>query len=94
MLFRCIFIDAFQTSHYNFFILFKEALQMARLTIHQEICKGCGLCADVCPRHLLSLSKEINAKGYHPIDITDQEKCIGCAFCARMCPDAVIAVEK
>ena len=67
---------------------------MAKLTIDRETCKGCGLCADVCPKHLLALSKEINTKGYHPIGITDQEQCIGCAFCARMCPDAVIKVEK
>jgi len=67
---------------------------MAMLTIAQEICKGCGLCADVCPKKILALSKEINSRGYHPISITDQEKCIGCAFCARMCPDAVIKVEK
>ena len=37
---------------------------MAKLTIDRETCKGCGLCADVCPRHLLALSKEINSKGY------------------------------
>ena len=67
---------------------------MAKLTIDRETCKGCGLCADVCPKHLLALCKEINTKGYHPIGITDQESCIGCAFCARMCPDAVIKVEK
>ena len=67
---------------------------MAMLTIAQEICKGCGLCADVCPKKILALSKEINSRGYHPISITDQEKCIGWAFCARMCPDAGIKVEK
>ena len=67
---------------------------MAKLTIAREVCKGCGLCADVCPRQLLALSREINTRGYHPIELTDQEKCISCAFCARMCPDAVITVEK
>lgn len=67
---------------------------MALLTIDREACKGCGLCADVCPKKLLALSKEINTKGYHPIAITDQSKCIACTFCARMCPDAVIKVEK
>lgn len=67
---------------------------MAKLTIDRETCKGCGLCADVCPKHLLALSHEINAKGYHPIGIEQQGQCIGCAFCARMCPDAVIKVEK
>ena len=67
---------------------------MAKLTIAREVCKGCGLCADVCPRKLLTLSGEINSRGYHPIAITEQQQCIGCAFCARMCPDAVITVEK
>ena len=67
---------------------------MAKLTIARETCKGCGLCADVCPRRILALSKEINAKGYHPIALTEPEQCIGCASCARMCPDAVIKVEK
>ena len=67
---------------------------MAQLTIAREICKGCGLCADVCPKKILALSNQINSKGYHPIAMTDQSKCIGCAFCARMCPDAVIRVEK
>ena len=57
---------------------------MAKLTIAQEVCKGCGLCADVCTKKLLVLSGEINSRGYHPIAMTEQEKCIGCAFCARM----------
>ena len=52
---------------------------MAKLTIVKDLCKGCGLCADVCPKGLLALSKHINARGYHPIAIEEQEKCIGCA---------------
>ena len=67
---------------------------MAMLTIAQETCKGCGLCADVCPKKILALSKEINSKGYHPATVTDESACIGCALCARMCPDCAITVEK
>ncbi|MBE5769593.1 MAG: 4Fe-4S dicluster domain-containing protein [Clostridiales bacterium] len=67
---------------------------MAKLTIAREVCKGCGLCIDACPKALLTLSSEINNRGYHPVAIAEQDKCIGCAFCARMCPDAVIKVEK
>lgn len=68
---------------------------MAKLTIREEACKGCSLCVDTCPKHLLQLHKEkLNAKGYHPIGIVDIEACIGCASCARMCPDVVFTVER
>ena len=68
---------------------------MAKLTIREDICKGCGLCIEVCPKKILALHKEkINMKGYHPITVTEEAACIGCASCARMCPDCVFTVEK
>ena len=68
---------------------------VVRITINEELCKGCGLCARACPKQILEISKaKLNAKGYHPAVITDQEKCIACAMCAMMCPDCVIKVEK
>lgn len=68
---------------------------MAKLTFRTEKCKGCGLCVDACPKHLLVLAKDkINQKGHHPVEITDQSACIGCAFCATMCPDCIITVER
>ncbi|MBP3361910.1 MAG: 4Fe-4S binding protein [Clostridia bacterium] len=67
---------------------------MAKVTFERDLCKGCGLCADSCPKKIIKLTGEINAKGYHPACVTDPEQCIGCAFCATMCPDCVITVEK
>ncbi|MGE4354418.1 MAG: 4Fe-4S binding protein [Oscillospiraceae bacterium] len=68
---------------------------MVKITINEELCKGCGLCARACPKNLIELSKhKLNAKGYHPAVITDVEKCIACASCARTCPDVVIRIEK
>lgn len=68
---------------------------MAKLTINEDSCKGCGLCILACPKGILKLHKaKLNVKGYHPVELTDPEACVGCASCARMCPDVVFTVEK
>ena len=65
------------------------------VSFNTDRCKGCGLCADACPKKIIELAPGVlNKKGFHPAQVTDQEKCIACAFCARMCPDAVITVRK
>ena len=67
---------------------------MARIIVREEVCKGCEMCVNACPKKY-SLSKDrINAKGYHPAELIDEEKCIGCASCATMCPDVAITVER
>ena len=68
---------------------------MPKVTFNTDICKGCGLCVQACPKKILVIAADkINIKGHSPAEMTDPEKCIGCAFCATMCPDCVITVEK
>lgn len=68
---------------------------MAVVSFKNDICKGCGLCVNACPKHLIVIAKDkINRKGHSPVEITDQGACIGCSFCAIMCPDCVITVKK
>jgi 2-oxoglutarate ferredoxin oxidoreductase subunit delta len=44
------------------------------VTINENLCKGCGLCARACPKKIIELSKEkINAKGYHPATVVRPE---------------------
>lgn len=69
--------------------------KQGKVSFDENYCKGCGLCIDVCPMHIISLDlSKVNAKGYNPAHVAEMEKCIGCASCALMCPDAVITVER
>ncbi len=63
------------------------------LEIASDRCKGCGLCVEACPKHVLELDMSIvNGLGYHPVQLLDAAACTSCALCARVCPDAVFAV--
>jgi 2-oxoglutarate ferredoxin oxidoreductase subunit delta len=63
------------------------------LDLATERCKGCGLCVNVCPRHVLALDASVvNERGYHPIRLVDAAACTSCALCARICPDVVFTV--
>ena len=66
---------------------------MVKVTINENLCKGCGLCVRACPKGVLALAKDkLHAKGYHPSVVANPEACIGCASCARTCPDVVISI--
>lgn len=67
---------------------------MFKVTVDRDRCKGCELCTAACPKKILVMSKEINAKGYFFATITDQSLCIGCKMCALTCPDVAITIEK
>lgn len=57
-----------------------------KAVIHQDVCSGCGKCAEVCR--------------YNAVDVTDSMytilplDCEGCGYCARVCPEKAIAMEE
>ncbi len=63
------------------------------VVIDIEKCKGCEVCISACPHEVLSLSSEVNSKGYH-YAVKVNSGCTGCANCAIVCPDAVITVYR
>jgi 2-oxoglutarate ferredoxin oxidoreductase subunit delta len=66
---------------------------MSKVEITVEFCKGCGFCVAVCPKHVLEIGKNVNAKGYRCTEMVE-EKCNGCTLCAVICPDAAIEVYR
>ena len=56
-----------------------ECKAMSKITINEELCKGCGLCQRNCPVNA------IEGEGRDKRKI-NQEKCIKCGTCIRTCP--------
>jgi len=55
--------------------------------IFPEFCKGCGRCIDSCPKHCITLGKEVNPlSGLVPV-IVDLDACNGCGLCMSACPE-------
>ena len=68
---------------------------MAKMTVDEFFCKGCGLCADACPLQIVELDQtRITDKGYHPAHCIEPDRCTGCCSCALMCPDVAITIER
>ena len=56
------------------------------IEISIEECKGCGLCVEACPPHVLKLSERLNGHGYHPAAYLGSG-CTGCGICFYACPE-------
>ena len=68
--------------------------------VDEEKCVGCGLCAKVCPQHLIRLFPEIDSirplcsnqdAGKDAAKIC-RDACIACGVCVRNCPSGAIEI--
>jgi 2-oxoglutarate ferredoxin oxidoreductase subunit delta len=53
-------------------------------------CKGCEFCVGFCPRDVLGMSDDFNAKGYHYPVVLEPGRCVDCDLCQTICPDFAI----
>lgn len=58
------------------------------LKIITQRCKGCGICAALCPKQVLAVNE------IEKIEAVAEENCIQCGQCEMRCPDYAIFVEK
>ncbi len=64
------------------------------IEITGELCKGCKLCIDVCPKGVIAISEQLNSSSYHPAFYVGAD-CTGCTLCFYACPEpAAIKVFK
>lgn len=49
----------------------------------RNLCTGCGVCSDVCPRECISMNEN---KIGHLYPTIDTSKCINCHLCEKTCP--------
>lgn len=57
------------------------------VSIIEERCKGCNICATYCPKKILGLRED------GKMEVKDPENCIACDLCELRCPDYAIKVE-
>lgn len=58
-----------------------------KLKIVDELCKGCGICVEFCPKKVLGLEHDV-------VKVLKEEDCIKCGQCELRCPDYAIYLEE
>jgi 2-oxoglutarate ferredoxin oxidoreductase subunit delta len=71
-----------------------KAAPPAKVSLDKNKCKGCGYCTEFCPRDVLAMSQEFNAKGYNAAEVVDESKCLACGLCEIICPEFTIKVNR
>ena len=62
------------------------------IRIDEELCKGCGICTEFCPKSIFVNSETINKHGYYPPMVVCQGECRGCRLCELLCPEFAIFI--
>ncbi|KJS16884.1 MAG: hypothetical protein VR69_07775 [Peptococcaceae bacterium BRH_c4b] len=65
----------------------KKLQRIPSVYVNKALCKGCGICAAMCPRKVIALDSLKKAVVINPA------ACAGCEKCVMLCPDFAINLE-
>jgi 2-oxoglutarate ferredoxin oxidoreductase subunit delta len=60
--------------------------------INENLCKGCGICVEFCPKGVFAESVEVGPRGYFVPVVSSPQDCSGCLLCEHLCPELAITV--
>lgn len=60
----------------------------AKIQLYEKRCKGCGICAAFCPKHVFDIAPGEKVRVSRP------EDCVACHMCELRCPDMAMEVTK
>jgi len=62
--------------------------------IDSELCKGCYICIEFCPKKVIAPYNKVNSAGYIPVTPSNMSECTGCGICALVCAEVAIEVYR
>jgi len=66
----------------------------AKFYLFTELCKGCGLCIEKCPKNDIGWSDVVGIYGAPTVEAGKGDGCIACKTCQAICPECAIRIEK
>jgi len=61
------------------------------VSVNGSLCKGCGICVEICPRKALVMSGRRGELGYFNPEL--RGTCVGCRLCEWYCPDFAMTIR-